>query len=240
MGRVQTELTILSALAIGLVGSTHCIGMCGGIVSAFTLSAKTGTRQRWHYVLVYHVGRIGSYALAGAIVGFIGQHLFSWAASAQQVAHLISAAFVFALGLYLCGWSNALGWLERIGGSFWKRLQPLGRRLLPVNHPGKALLLGTLWGWLPCGLVYAALAWSLSAGSALRGAALMAAFGIGTLPALLIVGTFARWFVATTGKLWVRRFVGLSLVIVAIYGVALGLNHEPHAAHAAVHSVEPS
>src|SRR5690606_24393006 len=138
--------------------------------------------------LAYNVGRIASYALAGAAFGYIGSRLLTLTPDARLVARLVAGGFMVALGLYLTGWWRLLGALERAGGRLWRHLEPIGRRFLPVDHPGKAFLVGMVWGWLPCGMVYAALAWSLTAGSALEGAALMGAFGAGTLPALLAAG----------------------------------------------------
>jgi hypothetical protein len=91
-------------------------------------------------------------------------------------------------GIYLAGWWHTLLFLEKAGARLWKHLEPVGRRWLPVRHAGQAFLLGLVWGWLPCGMVYAALAMALASGSAAGGAATMLAFGLGTLPTLLTVG----------------------------------------------------
>ncbi len=96
------------------------------------------------------------------------------------------------LGFYISGWWKILNQLERLGAQVWKRLAPFTRRFIPVDRPHKALALGFLWGWLPCGLVYSALTWSLGAGGAGRGALLMLYFGLGTLPAMISVGTFSH------------------------------------------------
>jgi len=189
------ELTLVSAFLVGFIGSTHCIGMCGGIVGALTLGAKRDAAgSLWSmlpYLIAYNLGRVTTYAGAGAVFGFIGAQVFQAAPlpHAQLAARLISGGFMVALGFYLTGWWSGLAALERIGGKIWRRIEPLGRRLLPVNHSAKAFLIGLLWGWLPCGMVYAALAWSLSAGGGANGAALMAAFGLGTMPMLFVLVT---------------------------------------------------
>ena len=196
---MPTEITLVSAFLIGLLGSTHCLGMCGGIMGALTLGLEDRIRgssfRLFPYLAAYNLGRITSYALAGALLGLISAQ-FMRAAPPEQarlVSKIISGGFMVALGMYLTGWWPGLRALERLGGKLWTRLEPFGRRFLPVNHPLKALGLGLVWGWLPCGLVYSALAWSLASGNALDGAALMLAFGLGTLPMLFAMGTAARW-----------------------------------------------
>lgn len=217
------ELTLVSAFLIGFLGSTHCVGMCGGIVGTLTLGAKRdAANSAWSllpYLIAYNVGRITTYAVIGAVLGFIGAQVFhaTPSASAQLIAQLISGSFMLALGLYLSGWWTGLAALERVGGKVWQRIEPLGRRFLPINHPGKAFLVGLVWGWLPCGLVYAAAAWSLSAGSGANGAALMAAFGIGTMPMLFTLGAAARWLGATARRPAVRRSVGVLVLLLGAY-----------------------
>ena len=120
------------------------------------------------------------------------------------------------LGLYLAGWWSGLARVERAGGLLWKRIEPLGRRLLPVRSPWQALLLGMVWGWLPCGLVYSVLIWSLSAGGMLQGALLMGAFGLGTLPNLLLMGAAAGWLAGTLRQPLVRRIAGTLVILLGL------------------------
>jgi sulfite exporter TauE/SafE len=136
---------------------------------------------RLFLIAAYNLGRIASYAIAGP-AGRRERQGIEPAPPAQVrwIVKLVTGGFMIALGLYLAGWWPGLTALERLGGKLWVRIEPLGRRFLPVNHPLKALALGLVWGWLPCGLVYSALAWSLASGDAVQGAALMLAFGLGT------------------------------------------------------------
>src|SRR5690606_21814741 len=156
---MSPELTLLSGLLIGLFGSVHCVGMCGGIAGTLTLGARLpggrSLRALAPFLLAYNLGRIGSYAVAGAVVAGLGAQAFGWAAPerAHVVARLVSGGFALALGLYLGGWWYGLGALERAGARLWRRLAPLARRWLPVDRLPKALALGLLWGWLPCGMV---------------------------------------------------------------------------------------
>ncbi|MBI3574562.1 MAG: sulfite exporter TauE/SafE family protein, partial [Gammaproteobacteria bacterium] len=181
---MPTELTLVSAFLVGLLGSTHCLGMCGGIVGALTLGLHDDIRRSpvrlFPYLAAYNIGRIASYAIAGALLGALSAKALGLAPPAQVrwIVKLVTGGFMIALGLYLAGWWPGLAALERLGGKLWVRIEPFGRRFLPVNHPLKALALGLVWGWLPCGLVYSALAWSLASGDAVQGAALMLAFGL--------------------------------------------------------------
>ncbi len=224
------NLSIATAWLIGLLGSTHCLGMCGGIVGMLSVAAGGNRARQWGFLLAYNLGRIASYAALGALLGAIGGGLFDTlpGAAGRSAAHLVSAAFMIALGLYLTGWWRGLNALERAGAHLWRRVEPLGRRLLPVRHAPQAVLVGTLWGFLPCGLVYSALAWSLAAGDAAGGAALMAAFGAGTLPAMLVWGGLARALGATARQAQVRRVSG---VIVLAFGVVSLLSGGLHGGH---------
>jgi len=186
---------LLAAFAAGLFGSVHCIGMCGGIAGMLNAGLKSD-RQRRHifYQLAYNAGRITSYALAGAIAGYIGHRslAFFTPEHARSIGAAIAGGFMIALGFYIAGWWRGLAVLERGGRRVWKFIEPFSRRFRPIRHWSQALAVGAMWGWLPCGLVYANLAWSLTVGGALNGALLMFAFGLGTLPTLLIVGTTAN------------------------------------------------
>ena len=227
---------------MGLLGSTHCLGMCGGIVSALTFGLGEGVRHSlWRllpYLLAYNMGRIASYMLAGAVAGTLSAAVFGLAPSdsVRQIVKAVSSGFMIALGLYLAGWWPGLQWLEKWGGRFWKYLEPVGRGLLPVNHPLKALAFGLVWGWLPCGMVYAALAWALSSGSSSKGALLMLAFGLGTLPMLLLVGVAAERFRNVVRHTGVRRVTGLLMIVLGLYAFFMQQTHGNHGVETGMHS----
>lgn len=215
----MTEFGLLGAFTVGVLGGVHCVGMCGGIVGALSLGLPEG-RSRWPIMFAYNLGRITSYALAGGVMGALGFY-FSGLLPVQQGQRFLMAVaglFLVLMGLYLAGWWNALTHIERAGGMLWRRIEPLGRRFLPVRSAPQALLLGLVWGWLPCGLTYSVLLWTVSAGGAVQGALLMLAFGLGTLPNLLLMGAAA----AQLGR-WVRipavRALAGSLVI--LFGIAM-------------------
>lgn len=229
--------TLVPAFLVGLLGSTHCLGMCGGVVSVLTFGVRADLRQSpWTlapYLLAYNTGRISSYAIAGAVAGAIGAGAFGVlpSSTARWAVQFVTGGFMIALGLYLAGWWPGLQTLEKWGGVLWSRIEPLGRKLLPVDHPLKALAFGLVWGWLPCGMVYAMLAWALASGSAGQGTALMLAFGLGTLPMLLAIGGAATWLKDFVRHPWVRRGAGLTVLLFGLVTVFAPAGYNFHAGH---------
>ena len=211
------ESSYLALFIVGLLGGTHCIGMCGGIVGA--LSMGSGARPSLH--LAYNAGRIFSYVLAGALAGSLGgaSLVLSDQLPVRLVLYVLANLMLVALGLYLMGVTQALAFSERAGQSLWRRVQPLSRRFLPVRSAAQAFPLGLLWGWLPCGLVYSALVTALSSGSALNGAGLMLAFGLGTLPNLLLAGLLAVRLKEFTSRPLVRFISGLAVLLFGGWGL---------------------
>lgn len=189
--------TLLTALVVGLLGGVHCVGMCGGVVSMLTMGLAPEHRGRLGAVLPmqlgYNLGRVLGYTLMGALLGALGGALVQSAALhwVQRALYLLAALVMIALGLYLGGWWRGLTAVERAGGLLWRRIEPLGRRLLPIRGWWQAVSVGLVWAWLPCGLVYSMLILALGTGSAAQGALVMLAFGIGTLPNLLGIGLLA-------------------------------------------------
>jgi hypothetical protein len=222
---MNESLSLLAALSAGLLGGVHCAGMCGGIVGALSL-ATPGQKQgpKLPLLLSYNIGRITSYVIAGALVGGIGQLSLGFmpVQSLQLVLAVIAGVMMMLMGLYLGGWSRFLRHVENAGGVIWKKIEPVGRRLLPVRNPGQGFLLGVIWGWLPCGLVYSMLIWALGSGGALEGGMLMLAFGIGTLPNLLATGLLAGQFVRWIQQPAVRMVAGILLILFGLYTLYRG------------------
>lgn len=226
---MESSLGFIAAFLIGLAGGVHCVGMCGGIVGALTLSLpEAGERPlaaRLPFLLAYNGGRIASYVVAGALAGGVG----AWAAHlvsvhrAQLGLQVVAGLFMILLGLYLGGWWTVLARLERIGGVLWTRIEPLGRRFLPVRSPAQAVGVGLVWGWLPCGLVYSALVWAMGAGGAVKGALLLLSFGLGTLPALLAMGAVAAAVAGWVRRPVVRRAAGILVVLFGCHEILLAL-----------------
>lgn len=217
--------SLTTAFLVGLLGGVHCVGMCGGIVGTLTMGLPRAVRghlvAQLPFQLAYNAGRVAGYTLAGALMGGLGSLLLQALPlqQAQRILYGVAALFMLAMGLYLGGWWRGLIWLERVGAPLWRRLEPLGRRLLPVSSPWQALGLGLVWAWIPCGLVYSVLIWCVSAGSAARGAALMLAFGVGTLPNLLGISFLAGAAARLGEALWMRRSAGLLVLAFGVYAL---------------------
>jgi len=224
------EFTYITAFIVGLMGGVHCVGMCGGIVGALSFAVNSSTTQRKSGLLTlmlsYNLGRLTSYILAGGIMGALGWLALAWIdlQYMQFILQLFAGVFMLLMGLYLSGWWMGLTRIEKLGAYLWKYLQPGAKKLLPVSNPVQALLLGLLWGWLPCGLVYSVLIWSMSSGSFVEGALLMLSFGLGTLPNLLAMGLFADRLKQWVQKQSVRYLSGGLVMLFAGWTLYLALN----------------
>ncbi|RMQ41692.1 hypothetical protein ALQ04_00523 [Pseudomonas cichorii] len=207
---------LLSALILGLLGGGHCLGMCGGLMGALTLAIPREQRsRRFRLLLAYNLGRILSYASAGLLLGLAG-----WAVANSPIAtamRVVAALLLIAMGLYLAGCWSGLTRLESLGRGLWRHIQPIAARLLPVSSLPRALLLGALWGWLPCGLVYSTLLWAASQGNAFNSALLMLAFGLGTWPVLLATGLAAERTTAVLRQRGVRMAAGLLVILFGLW-----------------------
>ncbi|MDH5370243.1 MAG: sulfite exporter TauE/SafE family protein [Gammaproteobacteria bacterium] len=227
---MSIETSYLAAFLVGLLGGVHCIGMCGGIVGALCIgigndieknvkqTAQQNFKKTFPFLISYNAGRISSYTLAGILmggIGWLGSHLIT-IYSIQQTLEIIAAVFMFALGLYIAGWWKGLANIERLGGKvIWKRLEPVGRRFMPVQTYYQAFILGLIWGWLPCGLVYSVIIWTISTQSPFEGGLLMLSFGLGTLPNLLLMGVFASTLNQFIRQTWVKQVAGLMIMAFA-------------------------
>lgn len=222
----MTFEVLAGALLIGFLGSTHCIGMCGGISGALGLAPASGGPV-WRYLWGYSAGRIMTYGLIGALVGAFGAVV----APSMGPLRVLAGVMLILMALYLADWWRGLVWLERGGAVIWRRLQPLGRALLPVRSTGQSLLLGALWGWLPCGLVYSALTYALAQGDALASGATMVAFGLGTLPAVLLTGAAAAQTRQWVQKKWVRNLSAVLLLLFGAWTIWGASGHAGHGGH---------
>jgi uncharacterized protein len=215
-------ITFIIAFNLGLFSTVHCVGMCGGILSAMMLSSPETKQQNKVYVfnrsLAYNLGRISSYAIAGLVSGSIGLKfagLFQ-SINAHIILQSIAALVLISLALNILGLLPFKKFTESIGMSVWKHIQPLGKYLYPINSFWRALLFGMLWGWLPCGLVYSALLLSLSTGSAYNGMLTMLFFGLGTLPGMLTAGYFSNYLNNIKENSHIRITTAILMILIAI------------------------
>jgi uncharacterized protein len=232
-------MSLLPVFVVGLLGSVHCAGMCGGIVGALSvapmrLHAARPARPALANALAYNLGRIGSYLLAGALAGGIGQGAGALARlpALQAGAYWMANLMLAMLGLYLMDAWRGLARLEQGGQVLWRHVQPLLRRLAPAQGagfgPGRMLAAGLLWGWLPCGMVYSVLATAMLSGSALGGALVMLAFGLGTLPMLLGLGLLGARLRAALRRRGVRLACGALVLGFGLLGLARAAGGLPH------------
>jgi len=241
--------TLLLAASTGFVSTLHCWGMCGGIVAALALGAPPALRTRGGAMtglaVAYNLGRIASYAGLGAMAGLAATSVAG--ASGGSAYLILQALGLLALlfaALRLGGWLPRNGIVERIGLRFWQRLNPLTRRLLPIDRASRAVAAGLLWGFLPCGLVYAMLPISAGTGSAAGGALTMLAFGAGTLPGMITASVAANRLGGLKPGPGLRRYAAAALITLSLgwYGLQwldAGDAHS-HAQHAAAPATAPA
>ena len=231
----------LVAFVMGLFSSMHCIGMCGSIIGTLTLSLspeiRNNKKRLLPFVFNYNFGRITSYAIAGALVGAIEALLTMHLGEihGHRFLQLLSAVIMASAGLYIAGWFPRFAYIEKTGMLLWKKIEPYGRKLIPVKNLKQAYLFGMIWGWLPCGLVYSALALAATAGDASKSSLTMLAFGLGTLPAVIGVGVMTQLLTRLSRIKRFKEAVGLLMIILALFATVPWLNPMAITSHMAVH-----
>ena len=220
---MNPEFAIIAAALAGFFGSGHCLGMCGAIVVLFEAPASAagsaaGGAGAWLRRLSYNLGRGGFYVLLGGIAGISGA-IVTQAAGFTPVLMLLrylAAALVIAIGLNLVFDWQLTRLLESAGTGLWRRMSRLARHVLPANTVPRALGAGFIWGALPCGLVYSAVAIAMTSGTALTGATIMLAFWIGTLPTLLLAGASAAYLQQLQTSKLLRRIAGILVILIGL------------------------
>jgi sulfite exporter TauE/SafE len=241
-----TSLALLPIFLIGLFGGVHCVGMCGGIVGAFSIATParrpfpvpvatqsgllSATADGSLRVLAFNAGRIGSYMIAGALAGgLVGSvATLTQMTSLQTMGYWAANLMLIALGASMMQLWHGLAHLESVGQLLWRRLQPLIKHLLPVETIVQAAALGGLWGWVPCGMVYSVLMTAMLTGSARDGALVMGAFGLGTLPLLVSMGLLGSSLQPFLRKPPVRLLAGALVLAFGLLGLiraATGISH---------------
>jgi sulfite exporter TauE/SafE len=215
---------LFAALLIGFIGSSHCLVMCGGIAGALQLSMPAQSRARkLQLQLLLSLGRLTTYALFGALVGYFGAGAMQLAGASLLWLRLLAGLLLLMMALYISRLWFGLIHLEQLGQKLWRYVQPLAGKLLPLNSATKAYSYGLCWGALPCGLVYSTLGWSLASGNAMQGGLLMLSFGAGTLPAILLTGSAAGVLQKLKNTSWLRYCAAIMLAIYAGYTIWLAI-----------------
>ena len=240
---------LFAAFAVGLLGSVHCLGMCGGLVAAFSLGHKSRaamaappphapiSRRMSPFAagsgasLLRHLGRLSTYALGGALAGALGSAaaLLDRVLPVQVVFYALAQLMLVGLGLYVLGYTRHLAVFERAGGAVL-RAPPLRAMMCSTqaalargfagNSAPAAYAAGLAWGLMPCAMVYAMLATALVAGDGLRGAGVMLAFGLGTVPLLLASGTLLEALQRIRRGSLVRIAAGGAVIAFGLAGLA--------------------
>ncbi len=213
----MTELVALTTAGFvaGLIGSAHCLGMCGGLSGLFAMHASvSGISRQLPMALVYNAGRLLSYASLGLIVAMLGEQLVDLIPELAGPVRLTAGLIMILVGLQIAFQWRFLGPIENAGARLWERISPLAGGLLPVVSLPRALGLGLLWGLLPCGLVYSVLLIAATSGEAAYGAMTMLAFGAGTTPAMLATGLGAARLSQWTRQRRTRLWLGLIVVLI--------------------------
>jgi sulfite exporter TauE/SafE len=224
---------VMSAFAMGLFGGVHCVAMCGGVVGMLCSAAPrcphAATRERYgaplaqipHW-LAYNVGRIASYTLLGVLFGALGTlstGVFPLD-GLRFALRALAALCMLAVGLHLAGLPSIVKRLESLGAPMWRKISPLAKRFMPLRTPWQALALGAVWGLMPCGLLYGALALAASAESPALGGLTMAAFGVATLPVMLTMSALAQSVARWLAQRAVKRAAGLVFLAFGLWNTA--------------------
>lgn len=213
---------LTAALLAGLLGSAHCVGMCAGISGLFAVNSSVASlRGQLPMALTYNFGRILSYAVLGVIVGSFGSVIVKLSPSIGGPIRFVSGAVIILVGLKVAFDWRFLNIIERMGSTLWSRIAPAAKGLVPVTSFPRALGLGLVWGWLPCGLVYSVLLIAATSAKPLSGALVMSAFGIGTLPAMVMTGLGAAQLSRVMRRRGTRIGLGLLIVVLGILTIAM-------------------
>lgn len=214
---MNSNIDVLTAFLMGLAGAGHCLAMCGGIASAI------GVKRHWAQVIWYNAGRMLSYIVLGALVGAAVGFVVPDSAHSLMVLRWIAVAFLLALGLYFTGWWPFLVHLEKAAKPLWQQV----KKLSPQRQQGgwSSLLAGMVWGWLPCGLVYSALSYAALTGNAVGGGLIMAAFAIGTFPAMVGAGYFSQAIRSVLQARGFKMAMGIMLILYALWTAMVLIRH---------------
>ena len=234
----MTWALFLAAFSMGLFGSPHCLGMCGGIVTAFGLSMQhVSDSKKNGLILTYHLGRLISYSLLGLIASLVGVAIFQSIMS-NSAPRIVLGAVLVLIGLAMLG-LPLFNQLEKVGMRFWQSLAPIRKKVFPIDSFGKALFAGLLWGFLPCGLVYGALMMAIAGNNITTGAALVFVFGLGTMPMLIATQKTVGMLQSNIKHFRLRQINGVIMLLsgLAVIFIPMMMHHNhnqgshSHASH---------
>ena len=229
----MTWALFLAAFSMGLFGSPHCLGMCGGIVTAFGLSMQhVSDSKKNGLILTYHLGRLISYSLLGLIASVVGVAIFQSIMS-NSAPRIVLGAVLVLIGLAMLG-LPLFNQLEKFGMRFWQSLAPIRKKVFPIDSFGKALFAGLLWGFLPCGLVYGALMMAIAGNDIATGAALMFVFGLGTMPMLIATQKTVGMLQSSIKNFRLRQINGVIMMLsgLAVIFIPMMMHHNhSHGSH---------
>jgi sulfite exporter TauE/SafE len=221
--------TLSAAFLAGLLGSAHCIGMCGGISGLFAVNASVASlRDNLVFALTYNLGRVISYAVLGIIVGTFGSVVVKASPGIASGVRILSGVVIVLVGLKVAFDLRTLLAIERMGASLWSRIAPLAKGLIPVTNLPRAFGLGLVWGWLPCGLVYSVLLIAATSADSRDGAMIMLVFGLGTMPAMIMTGLGAARLAQVMRRKSARVGLGLLIVTLGLLTIAMPLLRQVH------------
>lgn len=223
---------LIIAFNLGLMSSLHCLAMCGGIVGALTVGTEItpGSKQNKIFLIAtYNLGRITSYSIAGAIAGYLGTQFADIISPEQghKLLQILSSVVLIMIGIQVMGRFTFFRWIEFARFKVWRIIQPLSRHFIPVNHLNQAMIVGLIWGWLPCALVYSVLLWTVTLGHPVYGALVMLAFGLGTLPSMFSAGIFGHQFSELIRQGKIRLLAGIIIILFGFLSYYFSL-HEQH------------
>ncbi|MGP4842671.1 sulfite exporter TauE/SafE family protein [Marinobacter sp. 1Y8] len=216
----ELYLSYPGAFMIGLLGSAHCLGMCGGISASLSMAVPVGQNFRARQSLMlfgFNAGRIASYMLIATLIALVSTRAVDAWAQLGTALRTLAGLLLILMGLAMGQWWQGIRYIERVGGPLWRRLAPLTQRLMPVQRPSQALMLGMLWGWLPCGLIYSTLGWAALQPTVPAAALTMLFFGLGTLPSMLATGYAAASLQRLKANRHFRQVTGVLLIAFGLW-----------------------
>jgi len=231
--------TLLLMLSMGFMGSLHCIGMCGGLISAVSMSSK---QVWWSGLLVYQLGRVSTYATLGLLVGLSGAALNDFGGDyIQRLLAILAGLLMIAFAMNLAGWLpdplKQLGaWASRKTGLVQMAMRVSGKKGAGNSRATSWYSLGLINGLLPCGLVYAALSMALATGDTGHATLMMFAFGLGTIPAMMFVPSILRGM-TPSGRAVSLRIAAVLIILLGLITIYRGnmqpshMNEGMHARH---------